>query len=118
MITQDKVDNILNALMTGMALEDAYVFASLTPAEITEATENEEYQTQVAAASKQYEYGLLTKLNTVIDKQRNMGKEGAITWALEHMYPRYTSKNPGDGQPITINFGATAKEADVEYDDN
>lgn len=116
MITQDKIDNILNALMVGMALEDAYVFASLTPTEITEAADNEEYQALFASTAKNYEYGLLSKLNAVIDKQKNMGKEGAVTWALEHMYPRYTNKNPGDGQPITINFGTTASEADVEYD--
>lgn len=116
MITEEKIDNITNSLMVGMALDDAFVFAGLTPAEITEATENEDLAAKFASLAKQYEYSLLSKLNAVIDKQKNMGKEGAITWALEHMFPRYTSKNPGDGQPITINFGAAAQDADVEYD--
>lgn len=116
MITEEKLDNIINSLMVGMALDDAFVFAGLTPAEITEVTENEDLAARFASEVKQFEYSLLSKLNTVIDKQKNMGKEGAITWALEHMFPRYTSKNPGDGQPITINFGTTAAEADVEYD--
>lgn len=115
-LSAEKIDNIENALMIGMALDDAYVFASLTPTEISFVTENEEYQARFASLAKQYEYGLLTKLNAIMDKQKNVGKEGAVTWALEHMFPRYTNKNPGDGQPITINFGATAKDADVEYD--
>ena len=39
-LTQAKEDKIYNALVIGMALEDAYIYAGLTPSEIEEVTED------------------------------------------------------------------------------
>lgn len=92
MIPTHKLDYIYNALIVGMTLDDAYVYAGLTPSEIVEAKESDELQTKWLGFSKQFEFTLLSKLNQVIDKQVNMGKEQAITWLLEKTNARYTGK--------------------------
>lgn len=92
MIPSSKLDNIYNALVVGMSLDDAYIFAELTPAELVEAKESEELQARWTSLLKNFEYGLLKKLNAVIDKQANMGREQAITWLLEKTNARYSGK--------------------------
>jgi len=102
-MTEEQKDLIYNALIVGMSLDDAYIFAGLTPAQIQAVSDDETLQAEYAKITKQHEYGLLTKLSDVIDKQRNMGREGAVTWALEHLYPqRYANKNQGDGKTVNI----------------
>lgn len=91
-ISSSKLDMLYNALLVGMAPEDAYLFASLTENEISVCSEDDVLQQSIAQLSKKYEYGLLQRLSTVIDKQTNMGKENALVWSLEHMYPRYSNK--------------------------
>lgn len=92
MISQDKQDLIYNALLVGMELKDAYIFAELTEAEMLEVSEDTYLQQYWSSLTKQREYQLLKKLDTIIDKQVNMGKENAITWLLEHSNPRYSGK--------------------------
>lgn len=91
-VSQDSLDLLYDALLVGMARDDAYLFAGLTEAEITAISEDDDLQRQISQLDKRYEYSLLQKLDTIIEKQTNMGKENAITWALEKMYPRYSNK--------------------------
>ena len=86
-----KADLIYNALLIGMALPDAFMYAACTENEILEYSE-EPYASRWATVQKQVEYGLLEKLNTVIDKQMNRGDAGALTWLLQRLNPRYTDK--------------------------
>lgn len=100
---EEQKDLIYNALVVGMSLDDAYVFAGLSPDQIQRVSDDPDMQAEFAKVIRQHEFGLLSKLNDVIEKQRNMGKEGAVTWALEHMYPqRYANKNQGDGKTVNI----------------
>lgn len=87
-----KQDLIYNALLLGMSLNDAYIYAGCTEAEVLAMSEDEEFQFKMAQLSKQFEYSLLEKLQTVIDKQVNRGSESALTWMLERTNPRYTDK--------------------------
>lgn len=112
MISIEQKDSIFNALVVGMSLDDAYIFAGLTPAQIAQVTEDDELQARWAQIKKQHEYGLLMSLGTIIDKQSRAGKEGAVTWALEHMYPtRYANKNVGDGKTVNIVLNGQADPA-------
>lgn len=92
MISQQKKDLIYNALLIGMALPDAYIFASLTEDEIAEVSADDSLQAYWSSVLKHFEYTLLEKLNEVIDKQVHQGREAAITWMLEHTNPRYSGK--------------------------
>lgn len=87
-----KQDLIYNAILIGMSLQDAYIYAGCTEAEILQLSEDEEFQMRMAKLSKEFEYGLLEKLGSVIDKQVNRGCESALTWLLTKTNPRYTDK--------------------------
>lgn len=87
-----KQDLIYNALLIGMSLNDAYIYAGCTEDEILEYSEDEVLQQIWAGVQKQFEYSLLEKLGTVIDKQVNRGSESALTWLLQRLNPRYTDK--------------------------
>ena len=106
MIGKTKKDLIYNALLVGMELHDAYIFAGMTEAEILEASEDNELQADWAKQSKQFEFGLLNKLNEVIDKQVHMGKENAITWLLEHSNPRYSGKPQNELPDLHLHIDA------------
>lgn len=95
-LNQGKQDKIYNALLVGMSIDDAYIYAGLTPEEIADATEDTDLQYKWHRLSKEYEFGLLDKLSQVIDKQSRMGKEAALTWMLEKINPRYSSKPQPD----------------------
>lgn len=87
-----KEDLIYNALLIGMSLNDAYVYAGCTEAEILQYADDVVLQARWAAVQKQVELSLLEKLQTVIDKQVNRGSESALTWLLTKLNPRYTDK--------------------------
>lgn len=116
LLTEEQDDTIQNALLVGMALDDAYVMAGLDPDQIASVADSEPHQRKYAQVIKQHEFSLLTKLDGVVEKQARAGREQALTWKLEHMFPRYTNKQIVEGQPITINFEHKAADADVEYD--
>lgn len=103
-LTQAKEDKIYNALVIGMALEDAYIYAGLTPAEIEAVAEDPEYQTKWHQMVKQFEYGLLNRMNEVSIKQAKLGREQATTWMLEHMFPRYSGKPQNEGGEVHLHF--------------
>lgn len=103
-IGQTKKDAIYNALVVGMAPEDAYIYAGLTPSEIEEISSDIEYQNELHQTAKQFEYGLLTDLREVQKRQIAVGRETAITWALEHMYPRYSGKPQGNVGEVHLHF--------------
>lgn len=92
MLGQDKKDLIYDALLVGMDIHDAYIFAGLTEAEIAAVSADDRLQAEWARLSKQLEFKLLNKLDTVISKQMNLGKETALTWMLAHLNPRYADK--------------------------
>lgn len=113
MIPQEKDDRIYNALLTGMALSDAYIYAGLTPAEIVSVSEDPEYQAKYAKITKEFEYSLLSDLQEVSRKQVKMGKEAALTWMLEKMFPRYSSKPQNENPTVNIHFD-NVDPADVD----
>ena len=112
MISQDKKDKIYNALIIGMALEDAYIYAGLTPDEIKRVSEDDVLQAEWRSIIKSFEFSLLTRLDEVSKKQSRMGKEAATTWMLEKMFPRYSGKPQGDVGTININITPQADDDD------
>lgn len=103
-LTQAKEDKIYNSLVIGMALEDAYIYAGLTPSEIEEVTEDTEHQLKWKRITKEFEYGLLNRMNEVSIKQAKLGREQATTWMLEHMFPRYSGKPQNEGGEVHLHF--------------
>lgn len=104
MITEEEKDKVFNCLLVGMAPSDAYIYAALKPAQIAELEEDEDWQAWIASQTRAHEYSLLKKLHEVIDQQVLDAKDSAVTWALEHLYPRYSGKPTAEGQPINISF--------------
>ena len=104
MLRIDKKDKVYNALIIGMALEDAYIYAGLTADEIKEVSEDEALQLEFHQIIKSFEFGLLNQLNEVSKKQVKMGKETATTWMLEHMFTRYSGKPQEEGKIVNISF--------------
>lgn len=104
LLTQAKEDKIYNALVIGMALDDAYIYAGLTPSEIEEVTEDAEHQLKWKRITKEFEYGLLNRMNEVSIKQAKLGREQATTWMLEHMFPRYSGKPQNEGGEVHLHF--------------
>lgn len=97
MVNSKKLDKVYNALVVGMAIDDAYIYAGLTPDEIAEVSVSTSLQAKWSEVQKSHEFFLLGKLGEVIEKQARLGKENAITWSLEHMYARYGGKGQGGG---------------------
>lgn len=113
MVGTHKLDTIRNALLIGMALDDAFIYAGCSPEEMLEIKDNDELMSEFRQYLKRYEFTLLSKLNDVIDKQVHMGREAAVTWALEKLYPRYASKPQKELPDIHMHFDNTDP---AEYD--
>lgn len=95
-----KSDLIYNALLIGMSLKDAFIYAGCTEQEISDILADDAQMAYYNQLSKQHEYALLEKLQTVADKQMNMGKEAALTWMLERVNPdRWGGKAKTDELP-------------------
>lgn len=103
-LTTEKEDKIYNALIIGMALEDAYIYAGLTPQEIEKVVEDDYYQQKWRQLTKDFEYTLLNRLVSISEKQSKMGRETATTWMLEHMFPRYSGKPQNEGGEVHLHF--------------
>lgn len=103
-LTQQKEDKIYNALVIGMALEDAYIYAGLTPSEIESLSEDTEHQLKWKRITKEFEYSLLNRMQEVSIKQAKLGREQATTWMLEHMFPRYSGKPQNEGGEVHLHF--------------
>lgn len=103
-LTTEKEDKIYNALIIGMALEDAYIYAGLTPQEIENVVEDDYYQQKWRQLTKDFEYNLLNRLVSISEKQAKMGRETATTWMLEHMFPRYSGKPQNEGGEVHLHF--------------
>lgn len=112
-LTQEKEDRIYNALTIGMALDDAYIYAGLSPQEIEAVTEDTEHQLKYKRLIKEHEFGLLQRMATVSEKQAKLGREQATTWMLEHMYPRYSGKPMSEMPDIHLHIDGTDP---VNYD--
>lgn len=112
-LTQQKEDKIYNALVIGMALEDAYIYAGLTPSEIEGLAEDTEHQIKWKQLTKEFEFGLLNRMVEVSQKQAKLGREQATTWMLEHMFPRYSGKPQNEGGEVHLHFNNVDP---VEYD--
>jgi hypothetical protein len=89
MITQQQEDDIYNALLVGMAMDDAYVFAGLSPRQMVEISEDQEKQLMFRRLTRQLEFSLLDNMVTTSKRQMSQGKCDATTWLLEKLYPRY-----------------------------
>lgn len=95
-----KPDLIYNALTIGLSLKDAFIYAGCTEAEISDILSDDIQMARYNQIIKQFEYGLLEKLQAVADKQMNMGKEAALTWMLERVNPdRWGGKAKTDELP-------------------
>jgi len=103
-ITTEKQDKIHNALIVGMALEDAYIFAGLTPQEIEAVSEDITLQTRWHQIIKEFEFGLVKRMGDISQKQAKVGRETATTWMLEHMFPRYSGKPMNDMPDIHLHI--------------
>ena len=103
-LTQQKEDKIYNALVIGMSLEDAYIYAGLTPSEIESLAEDTEHQLKWKRITKEFEYSLLSRMQDVSVKQAKLGIEQATTWMLEHMFPRYSGKPQNEGGEVHLHF--------------
>lgn len=112
-LTQDKEDRIYNALVIGMALDDAYIYAGLTAQEIELVAEDTELQIKFKRYIKEKEYGLLKRMDEISQKQAKVGREGATAWMLEHFYPRYSGKPMSDMPDIHLHIDGTDP---VDYD--
>ena len=106
-ITTEKEDRIHNALIVGMALEDAYIYAGLTPQEIEAVSEDINLQTKWKRIIKEFEFGLVKRMGDISQKQAKVGRETATTWMLEHMFPRYSGKPMNDMPDIHLHIDAT-----------
>lgn len=107
MIEQNKKDKIYNALIIGMTLEDAYVYAGLTPDEVVAVSDDMFLQAQWRQQQKELEVSLLNNMKSVADKQVKLGKSDATEWLLEHLYPRYSGKPKDNGGEIHIHLADT-----------
>lgn len=95
-----KSDLIYNALMVGLSLKDAFIYAGCTEQEISDILADDRQMAYYNQIARQLEYSLLEKLQTVADKQMNMGKEAALTWMLERVNPdRWGGKARTDELP-------------------
>lgn len=103
-LTQAKEDKVYNALVIGMALEDAYIYAGLTPEEIEAVAEDNEHQLKWKQIIKGFEFTLLNRMDEVSQKQAKLGREQATTWMLEHMFPRYSGKPQNEGGEVHLHF--------------
>lgn len=106
-LTQQKEDKIYNALVIGMALEDAYIYAGLTPSEIEAIAEDADHQLKWKRLTKEFEYSLLNRMQEVSIKQAKLGREQATTWMLEHMFPRYSGKPMNEMPDIHLHIDGT-----------
>lgn len=114
LLTQDKEDRIYNALVIGLALEDAYIYAGLTAQEIELISEDTEHQIKYKRIIKEQEYKLLNRMNDISQKQAKLGREQATTWMLEHMFPRYSGKPMSDMPDIHLHIdGADPADYDT-----
>ncbi len=106
-ITTEKQDKIHNALIVGMALEDAYIYAGLTPQEIEAVSEDITLQAKWHQIIKEFEFGLVKRMGDISQKQAKVGRETATTWMLEHMFPRYSGKPMSDMPDIHLHIDGT-----------
>lgn len=113
-LTQEKEDRIYNALVIGLALDDAYIYAGLTAQEIELIAEDPEHQIKYKKLIKEQEYKLLNRMNDISQKQAKLGRESATTWMLEHMFPRYSGKPMSDMPDIHLHIdGADPADYDT-----
>jgi len=106
-ITQEQKDKIYNALVIGMDLSDAYIYAGLSPVQIEEVSGDDQLQSEWRQILKGFEFTLLNRINDISQKQTRMGKEAATTWMLEHMFPRYSGKPTSDLPDIHLHIDGT-----------
>lgn len=107
MLSQNQKDDIYNALVVGMTLEDAYLYAGLTEAQIAEASSDPQQQVEWHKLTKHLEFSLLQRMNDISEKQMHMGKEAATAWMLEHLFPRYSKAPRQDLGEIHVHMDTT-----------
>lgn len=103
-ISPEKHDRLYDALIIGMAAEDAYIYAGLTGEEIEAVGHDEEIQAMIRQRSKEFEYSLLKQMGEIAKKQAKVGREQGTAWLLEKLYPRYSGKPQTEGGDIHLHF--------------
>lgn len=103
-ISPEKHDRLYDALIIGMAVDDAYVYAGLTGEEIEEIGKDETIQRMIHQRSKELEYSLLKQMGEIAKKQAKVGREQGTAWLLEKLYPRYSGKPQAEGGDIHLHF--------------
>lgn len=101
-LTTQQRDDIFNALIVGMAPEDAFLFAKLTPDEIAWIVDDAEIQAWIQQTNKSLEFNLLQQMANGAKMQIANGKTDGTQWLLEHLFPRYSAKAAPDVG--TVNF--------------
>ena len=102
MLPEKKRDDVHNALLVGMDLADAYIYAGCTPREIELDKSDEESQAAWQQIIKSLEFSLLSGMDKVTSKQIAMGRSDALQWRLEKFFPRYSSKPQPSTGSITL----------------
>lgn len=103
-IDVDKRDKLDNALIVGMSIEDAYIYAGLTPNEIEAVSADDEEQRHILKRMKSLEFNLLNRMEAISVIQAAKGREAATAWLLEKLYPRYADKPKAEVGEIHLHF--------------
>jgi hypothetical protein len=104
-LSERTIEAIINALNVGMAPEDAFIYAGLTPEELVLATESEHYQAKWRQCSKQLEYSLLDNVRVASLREVAAGRSDSTRWMLERLFTRYSAKQVGTEQtPIHLHM--------------
>ena len=116
-----KEDLIYNALLVGLSLKDAFIYAGCTESEMSAIMADDDKMAYYNQLARQFEFSLLEKLQVVADKQVNLGKEAALTWMLERVNPdRWGGKAKTDELPdvhIHLSDEDTSKVMEVHKND-
>lgn len=99
-----QLDEIYDALVAGMNMEEAYAYAALNPDQIEYCNNNLQLQTQWKKITYSLEYDLLNRMNEISKFQAAVGNDRATTWMLEHYFPRFAKVQPQQHGDVHLHF--------------
>lgn len=98
------LDEIYDALVAGMNMEEAYAYAGLTPEQIEYCNNNLQLQLQWKKVTYSLEYDLLNRMNDISKFQASVGNHAATTWMLEHYFSRFAKVQPQQHGDVHLHF--------------
>lgn len=104
MVSQGQIDQILTGISLGMPLDHMFILVELSPQEMEELRKDELFMSRAAAASKKLTYDLLKDLQSIIEVQKDKGKDHAVTWLLEKTDAYFRPNNEGGDKPGVVNI--------------